>query len=120
MAKFESIDDYLASLDETKANTLRTLIGLVSEEFPQLECKLAWNVPQFHRDGTYVFGIGALKNHLDINPWSGAVMDEFRERLTAEGYDVTKHLVKIPVDWTIDRDLVVGLIEARLNEIDAA
>jgi len=118
MAKFRSVDEYLTSLDAPKGETLRSIIDLVLSEFPQLDCKLAWNVPQIHLDGQYVFGLGALKNHLDMSPWSEAVMDVFRPRLEAEGYDVTKHLVKIPVDWEVDRRLVTDLVAARLAELD--
>lgn len=118
MAKFESVDDYLASLDPPKGDTLRSVIDLILAEFPELECKLAWNVPQIHRDGEYVFGMGALKNHLDGSPWSADVVESFRERLVREGYEVTKHLFKYPVDWEVDRELLVDLVHARLAELD--
>ena len=118
MAKFDSVDDYLTSLDPPKGDTLRSVIDLVLDDFPELDCKLAWNVPQIHRDGKYVFGMSALKNHLAGSPWSEAVIDEFRGRLEADGYEVTKHLFKVPVDWDVDRELVVDLVNARLAELD--
>lgn len=118
MPEFASVDDYLASLDPPKGDTLRSVITTILDAFPDLECKLAWNVPQIHRNGQYVFGMGALTNHLDGSPWSEDVMDAFRSRFADEGYATTKHLFKYPVDWEVDRDLLVDLVGARLAELD--
>lgn len=117
VAKFQSVDDYLASLDPPKGDTLRSVIDVILDEFPDLECQLAWNVPQVHRGKEYVFGVSAATHHLSLSPWSAAVMAAFRERLEAAGYDVTKNLVKVPVDWDIDHDLIVDLVNARLDEL---
>jgi uncharacterized protein YdhG (YjbR/CyaY superfamily) len=40
-----------ASLDETKRKTLSELIDLITSEFPELEIKIAWNVPNFRSKG---------------------------------------------------------------------
>ncbi len=116
--RFRSVDEYLASLAPTKARTLGAVIDLVLSEFPGLEAKIAWNVPQIHRDGKYVFGVSSLKRHLALAPWSEAVIDDFRERLEAAGYVVRKNLFQIPDDWELDRDLLKDLVQARLAELD--
>jgi uncharacterized protein len=118
MARFDSVDDYLASLDPPKGDTLRSVIGLILGEFPELECKIAWNVPQVHRDGAYVFGVSASKNHLGLAPWSVDVIERFAPRLDADGYVVKQHLFNVPVDWDVDGNLVVDLVTARLSELD--
>lgn len=118
-ARFGSLDDYFASLDPVKARTLATVIALILEEFPGLEVKLAWNTPQVHRSGKYVFGVSALKNHLALAPWSDAVIDAFRRRLENDGYVVRKNLFQVPADWNIDRNLLKDLIRARLDELDS-
>ncbi len=118
--RFTSIEEYLASLDPTKGKTLGAVIDYVMAEFPDLEIKLAWNVPQIHRGGQYVFGVSALKAHLALAPWSEVVMANFKDRLEKSGYVVRKNLFQIPVDWAIDRDLVKDLVEARLAELDEA
>jgi uncharacterized protein len=117
--RFSSVDDYLASVDPRQAATLRNVIECALGEFPQLDVKLAWNVPQIHRDGDYVFGVSALKRHLALAPWSVDVIDAFRPRLEPK-YVVRKNLFQVPDDWDIDRVLVTDLIRARLAELDAA
>lgn len=115
--RFESVDDYLESLDPAKATTIRAIIASILGAFPELECKLAWNVPQIHRNGAYVFGIGAAKNHLLLNPWSRTVLDTFRARL-AKSYVVLKDTFQVPVDWKVDDALLVDLVRARLAELE--
>lgn len=114
--KFTSLDDYLASLDEAKAKTISAIVALVLAEFPELASKIAWNVPTIHRHGKYVLGLAAYQHHLTFAPWSTWVLEDFKERL--EKFVVFKNCFQIPVDWEIDRDLVLDLVRARLEELD--
>jgi len=114
--RFNSVEDYLSSLDPTKGNTLRSIIDLILVEFPELESKISWNVPHIHRNGKYVVGLAAYKNHLTFSPWSVRVIEESKERLGK--YVVFKNCFQIPVDWKIDKELVTSLVRARLAELD--
>jgi uncharacterized protein len=114
--RFNSVEEYFASLDPTKASTLRSIFDLILTEFPELESKIAWNVPQIHRNGKYVVGVAAYKNHLTFAPWSTRVLEDFKVRL--EKYVVFKGCFQIPVDWEIDKELVKDLVRARLVELD--
>jgi uncharacterized protein len=116
--KFNSVEEYLASLDSTKERTLRSVLDLILTQFPELESKISWNVPHIHRNGKYVFGVSALKHHLALAPWSSRVIEDFKVRLEKEKYVVWKNLFQIPVDWEIDRELVKDLVRARLAELD--
>ena len=93
--KFNSVEEYLASLDPAKEGTLRSVIDLILTQFPELESKISWNVPTIHRKGKYVVGVCAYKHHL-----------------------VMKNCFQIPVDWKVDRKLVKDLVRARLAELD--
>ena len=119
MSKFSSVEDYLASLDTQKASTLRAIIDFILTQFPQLECKISWNVPQIHFQGEYVFGVSALKSHLALAPWSSRVIEDFRVRLENKKYIVQKNLFQIPVDWQMDQELLKDLVQARLAELNA-
>lgn len=117
-ARFHTIEDYLASLDSAKAKTLKSVIDFILAEFPALESKIAWNVPQLHRGGKYVFGFAAFKHHLALAPWSPRILEDFRTRLGK--FVVKTNLFQIPVNWEVDRDLVRDLVRARLAELDEA
>ena len=103
-------------MEAAKAKTLRAIITFVLSEFPELEVKMAWNVPHIHRNSKYVVGLAAYKNHLTFAPWSAAVMEAFKARL--EGFVVFKNCFQIPVDWRVDEHLVKDLVRARLAELD--
>lgn len=114
--KFNSVEEYLASLEPVKATTIRSLIDLILTGFPELQSKISWNVPTIHRNGKYVVGVAAFKNHLTFSPWSPRVIEDFTPRLRQ--FVVFKNCFQIPVDWKIDKKLVKDLVRARLAELD--
>ena len=114
--KFNSVEEYLASVDPTRERTLRSIIDLTLTQFPELESKISWNVPTIHRNGEYVVGACAYKRHLTFSPWSSRVIENFKVRLGK--FVVWKNCFQIPVDWEIDRELVKDLVRARLAELD--
>lgn len=116
MGKFGSLEEYLHSLDAEKAETLGSIIEYILSQFPQLDVKISWNVPQVHRDGKYVFGLAAFKNHITLNPWSPKVMAEFKPRLG--NYVSGSTTFQVPVDWKIEKKLLKDLIQARLKELE--
>src|SRR5213593_1852025 len=107
--KFNSVEEYLASLDPAKKRTLRSVIDLILTQFPELESKISWNVPTIHRNGKYVVGVCAYKHHLTFSAWS-PVIEDFKVRLGK--FVVFKNCFQIPVDWEIDRELVKDLVRA--------
>jgi len=116
--KYKSVKDYLAAQDGTKAKTLKSVIDFILAQFPELECKISWNVPTIHLNGKYVFGVAAYKNHLTLAPWSATIIANFQPRL--EKYVVFKNCFQIPVDWVVDTKLVKDLVLARLAELDSS
>ena len=115
--RFNSVEEYLASLnDAAKERTLRSLIDLILTKFPELQSKISWNVPTIHRNGKYVAGVCAYKNHLTFSPWSPQVIQAFKARL--RNFVVFKTCFQLPVDWQIDKKLVADLVRARLAELD--
>ena len=114
--RFNSVEEYLASMEPTKERTLRSVIDLILTEFPELESKISWNVPTVHRNGKYVVGICAYKRHLTFSAWSPRVIEAFKVRLGK--FVVWKNCFQIPVDWKIDKKLVKDLVRARLAELD--
>ena len=120
--RFNSVEEYLASLDPTKERTLRSVIDLILTQFPELESKISWNVPHIHRNGKYVVGLCAYKHHLTFSAFSPRVIEDFKRPSRTDGrlgkFVVMKNCFQIPVDWEIDRELVKDLVRARLAELD--
>jgi uncharacterized protein YdhG (YjbR/CyaY superfamily) len=112
----QTVEGYLATLDETKAATLRMTIAVILGQFPELQAVIAWNVPQIKRGHEYIFGLCAYKQHLTLAPWSERIIVAFRARLGA--YVVRQHCFLVPVDWQPDARLLGDLVAARLAELD--
>ena len=110
-----SVEEYLASQEPVKAKTLGSVIDFILSEFPALESRISWNVPTIQRNGKYVFGMAAYKNHLTLAPWSPRIIKNFRPRLVK--YVVFTNCFQIPVDWKIDRELVKDVVRARLEPV---
>lgn len=115
--KFNTFESYLGSLEQIKATTIKQIIDYILTNFPELELKMAWNVPQICLGTEYVFGVSALKKHLALAPWSTDVMEENKENLEDAGYIVKKNLFQIPIDWQVNSELLDTLVKGRLKEL---
>jgi len=111
--RYETFDDYLATLDETKARTMRVIFAALTAKFRKAEVVIAWNQPMLKQDGRYLFGASAQKAHILIAPFDADIIDVFRPRL--EGYVVNKKTIRVPVDWKVDKKLLVDLVSAQFD-----
>jgi uncharacterized protein YdhG (YjbR/CyaY superfamily) len=113
--RYGSIEEYLQAQTPAHRVVVEALISAIRADFPDLELVLAWNVPHFKRGKDYVAGISTLTHYAAFSPWSEAVMDAHRAELG--GLESTKHLIRIPLDGVVDRDLIRRLVQARLAEL---
>jgi uncharacterized protein len=110
--RYDTVDAYLATLDDTKRATVERIIGVISGEFPEVEWVIAWNTPMAKVGKSYLFGVSSAKNHLMIAPWDSDVLEEMRPRL--EGFVLNKKTIRIPVDWDVDAELITDMVSGSL------
>jgi uncharacterized protein YdhG (YjbR/CyaY superfamily) len=115
VVKPANLEQYIASLDEVRGTTVQRIVDAILAEYPSATVKIAWNVPQIQIDGEYVFGISAATHHLMLASWNPDALDTFAERLS--GYEVNKRTFRIPVDWSVDRELLRDMIADRLAQL---
>jgi len=111
--RYDTFDDYLATLDEPKAKTIRAIFATLTAKFKKAEIVIAWNQPMLKQDGRYLFGASAQKAHILIAPFNADIIDELRPRL--EGYEVNKKTIRVPVDWKIDKKLLTDMVSAQFD-----
>jgi uncharacterized protein YdhG (YjbR/CyaY superfamily) len=111
--RYNTFDDYLATLDEPKAKTIRAIFATLTAKFKKAEIVIAWNQPMLKQDGRYLFGASAQKAHILIAPFNADIIDELRPRL--EGYEVNKKTIRVPVDWTVDKKLLTDMVSAQFE-----
>ena len=112
--RYATVDDYLKQHDEVKQQTARSILGALTQAFPDAEVVIAWNQPMVKIDGKYVFGIGVFARHILIAPYDAGVIADFRDRLA--GYELNKKTIKVPVDWVVDGRLLVDMVTAVLSD----
>ena len=111
--RYDTFDEYLATLDETKAKTIRSIFATLTAKFKKAEVVIAWNQPMLKQDSRYLFGASAQKAHILIAPFNADTIDELRPRL--EGYEVNKKTIRVPVDWKIDKKLLTDMVSAQFD-----
>lgn len=113
--RFATPAAFFATLDPTAARTAQAIFAAITEVHPELELVTAWNQPMLRAlDGRYVIGLSVAKQHILLNPFSGAVLDRFADALAP--YECNKKTFKVPLDWDVDAALLNDLVDARLAE----
>lgn len=115
--RYDTLPEYLASLDATKAATVRAIFQVLTDRFPTAAVVIAWNHPMLRLGNRYLFGVSAATAHLLIAPFDAAVIKQFRARLA--GYVVNRKTVRVPVDWHVDADLIIDMVAAQLVDGDS-
>jgi uncharacterized protein len=114
--RFADVDHWFAETDDPHAATARRIFDAITADFPELELVVAWNHPMLrHPDGQYVFGLSASTNHLTLNPFSTAVLEQISARIDPKA--LNKQTFTVPDDWEVDAALLVDMIRARLAEL---
>ena len=111
--RFNTVDEYLAGEDATAAKTVRAILKTITKAYPKAEVVIAWNKPMVKYDGRYVFGVTALKGHILIAPFDAEILQSLRPRL--EGYVVNKKTVRVPLDWKVDKDLILDMVAPQID-----
>ncbi|CAM4488973.1 hypothetical protein FHS16_005175 [Paenibacillus endophyticus] len=93
------------------------IFGWITEKYPHLVPKIAWNQPMFTDHGTFIIGFSAAKQHLAVAPEKAGI-NRFSDDIVQAGYDHTKELVRIKWNAQVDFSLLEKMIE--FNILDKA
>lgn len=107
---------YLDKLDnpEHKARVVEVL-QWVSDTFPELGKRIAWNQPMFTHHDTFIIGFSTSKQHLAVSPeWY--TMRHFENELNEAGYKFTTMLFRIPWQKQVDYALLKSMIEFNIQD----
>ena len=108
--------DYLAHIDspQQRARTAEVL-AWVSQKFPDLAPKIAWNQPMFTDHGTFIIGFSVARQHLAVAPEKAGI-DHFSDDIVRAGYEHSKMLLRLPWDKPVDFSLLQKMIEFNISE----
>ncbi|WP_339286831.1 iron chaperone [Paenibacillus sp. FSL R5-0486] len=112
----ETFAEFIARIDnpEHHART-EEVLNWVTEKFPNLKQKIAWNQPMFTDHETFIIGFSVSKQHLAVAPEKAGI-NRFSEEITQAGYDHTKELVRMKWKQEIDFSLLERMIEFNIAD----
>ncbi|CAH1213432.1 Intracellular iron chaperone frataxin [Paenibacillus allorhizoplanae] len=106
----EVFAEFLGRIDHPQhRDRTEEVLTWVSEKFPNLEPKIAWNQPMFTDHGTFIIGFSVAKPHLAIAPEKAGIL-QFADDIVQAGYDHTKELVRIKWNSPVDYSLLEKMI----------
>ena len=115
-AKPQTIDEYLAPLDDDKRAALQKLRRDIRSAAPGAEECISYQIPAFRLRGRLLVGFGAAVNHCAFYPGAYPI-EAHADALKA--YDTSKGTIRFAPDRPLPATLVRKLVRARIAEYSA-
>ncbi len=112
MAKFETVEAYLASFPPEVQRTLDSVRAAIRAAVPGTEERISYGIPTFALDGRYVVYFSGWKEHVSVYPIPDADPDLARE---IKPYMAGKGTLKFPLAKPMPLELIAR-VAARLLE----
>ena len=117
MAKYASVDDYMANLPEDRRAVMEALRQMMAEAAPQATEAISYNMPALRLNGKFLISYEAFKNHYSVFPWTERMAAELGDEL--KPYMHGKGTLRFPAQEPIPTDLVARIVRIRLDEAPA-
>jgi len=112
----EVFNDYLNSIENIEhRKKTQEVLSWVTNRFPNLTPKMAWNQPMFTDHGTFIIGFSVAKQHLAVAP-EKLTLDKFSNEIIKAGYEHGKMLVRLPFTNEIPFQLLEKIIEFNIKD----
>ncbi|GEL90147.1 MULTISPECIES: iron chaperone [Pediococcus] len=112
----ETFTEFIDTIDNSDHQSrVREVLQWVSDTFPQLEKRIAWNQPMFTDHGTFIIGFSVSKKHLAFTPEEAGI-SHFEDDLKAANIDHTKGIVRMPWDQPFNYELLKQMIEFNIHD----
>ncbi len=116
-AGWGTVNEYLAALPDDRRIVIEGLRRTIRAAAPDAIESIAYDMPAFRLNDTFLVSYAAFKNHFSLFPASAAVVtalgDEIRPYLVGRG------TIRFPVNAPIPADLVTRVVTVRLGELAA-
>ncbi len=114
--KPQTIDEYLAPLNDTKRAALGELRRAIQFAAPKAEECISYGIPGFRLAGRLLVSFGAAAKHCAFYPGALPVR-VYKAELKA--YDTSKGAIRFPAEKPLPATLVRKLVKARVAEYSA-
>lgn len=111
------IDAYLTSLPEPQADALRHVRDVVVRLAPNAEQRISYGMPAFYVGRRLLVSYAGWKHHCSIYPLTDSFLEAHSDALA--DYDQTKGSVHFTPERPLPDALLVELVRARLDDLEA-
>lgn len=112
----ELFEEYLAKIDdEQQRNRTKEVLDWVSNQYPHLVGRIAWNQPMFTDHGTFIIAFSIAKHHLAVTPEKAGI-EHWVDEIKKAGYSYTGMIVRFPWNQPIDFGLLAKMIEFNIED----
>lgn len=115
MAKYRSVDEYMAALPGDRRTVMQELRRAVRATAPDATEAISYNMPALRLHGRFLVSYEAYKRHYSLFPWSDEMLGALGDDLAR--YAVGKGTIRFPADEPIPLDLVRRIVEIRVREV---
>ena len=118
MAKYATVDEYMANLPDDRRAAMETLRRAVLEAAPLATEAIAYNMPALRLNGKFLISYEAYKAHYSLFPWTDRMARELGAELGP--YMHGKGTLRFAADEPIPTGLVRRIVQLRLEEVGEA
>lgn len=111
--KPQTIDDYLAALNEDQRAALEKLRRTIRAAAPKAEECISYGLAAFRQNGALV-AFGATPKHCAFFPMNGTTVEAFKNEL--KSFENSKGTIRFQPDKPLPAALVRKIVKARLAE----
>jgi len=112
----DTFGDFIGTIqDSTHQARVKEVLNWVSQTFPQLKPRIAWNQPMFTDHGTFIIGFSVSQKHMAFTPEEAGI-SQFEDELKAAGIDHTKGIVRMPWNQPFNYELLKQMIEFNIQD----
>jgi uncharacterized protein YdhG (YjbR/CyaY superfamily) len=111
---FNTIDEYLNSVEQDIRERLQQICDIVSEIEPQAEAKISYNMPAYFYNGRLIY-FCAFQKHIGFYPASMKVFSKFQNEI--KKYKRSgRGTIQFPHDRPLPDKLIKQIVEYRVKE----
>jgi uncharacterized protein YdhG (YjbR/CyaY superfamily) len=112
----KTADEYLGMLPENVQLTLEKLRKSIRAAAPKAEEIIRYGIVVY-RQGDWLVGFGAFKNHCGFYVMSNSVLKQFEKEVA--GYEMATGTIRFSLDKVLPAALVKSIVKARIAENEA-
>lgn len=111
------VDDYLATLSGERRDRIEAIYALAREAAPDAVQGVKYAMPALVRGGVGIWSVMSTAKHVGIYPYSGSVLDPYRDELAQRGIATTKGAIQLPDDVPVPVDILRKVLRDKLTGI---